>query len=108
MSKDEREGLPSASNAWIPHCLGSGEAIRSLPPLPDDTSEAANLGTKRHDLAENEASEFDTQADEYSVTRALELKQEAIEAVFGVDGEYPRLVYLSADLVGPQDSCFLL
>jgi len=78
---DERKGKPSASNKWL-ECPGSGEAIRKLPIVEKKQGADAATGTKRHDLIEKEADEFDSQGDEYAVTRALEKRQEAIEAVF--------------------------
>lgn len=80
---DEREGLPSASNKWLMQCLGSGELIRNLPPIEEEVGDDAKIGTKRHDLIENRATEFDDQGDEYTVTKALELRGEAIDIIYG-------------------------
>jgi len=85
---DEREGKPSASNKWLLRCLGAGELIRQFPSFEEDNSGDANTGSHRHKLIEDEATVFKTTEEEYVVTRALQLRDEARAIVFDEGHRY--------------------
>jgi len=82
-TEDERKGLPSASA--MPRyfeCAGAFEAEKDLP--SPDTKDSIK-GTDRHKMMEDDVDEFDSEGDEFSVTRARWLEFDAISAA-GLEG----------------------
>jgi len=80
--EDEREGLPSGSNQWLFNCLGAGELIRQFPKLGNDKTKDSTTGDRRHWLIETRSTDFNDTEEEYVVTRALQLRDEAIAVVW--------------------------
>ena len=76
MPDQERKNLPSASS--MPRYMACEGAWMAEKDIPAQDTKDSIAGTERHELMETDATEFDSQSDEFAVTRARDLLDTAI------------------------------
>lgn len=91
MAEDVRKGLPSASamNRYFP-CVGSFQLEKGM---PDNAGADAQLGTKRHKKMEDGNTDFEDEEEEFMLTRAKALGEEAIaQCGITIEDDVQRIV----------------